>query len=92
MPVKMILDQGRGPMRIYTDEVESAALQQLGNIVRFDLVHHHVAAMPDVQLGIGATVGAVIPTKGAIIPLVGVDIGCGPAPLGWLRTPLPDGR
>jgi tRNA-splicing ligase RtcB len=41
-------------------------------------VHGHVAAMPDVHMGIGATVGSVIPTKGAIIPAaVGVDLGCG---------------
>ena len=34
--------------------------------------------MPDVHAGKGATVGSVIPTKGAIIPAaVGVDIGCG---------------
>src|SRR5207245_2266133 len=45
---------------------------------RLPIVHHHVAAMPDVHLGIGATVGSVIPTKQAIIPAaVGVDIGCG---------------
>ncbi|MGB5062325.1 MAG: RtcB family protein, partial [Candidatus Competibacter sp.] len=48
------------------------------NIARLPFVHSHVAAMPDVHVGIGATVGAVIPTKGAIIPAaVGVDIGCG---------------
>jgi tRNA-splicing ligase RtcB len=48
------------------------------NISRLPIVHHHVAAMPDVHLGIGATVGSVIPTKRAIIPAaVGVDIGCG---------------
>jgi len=41
-------------------------------------IHHHVAAMPDVHWGLGATVGSVIPTRGAIIPAaVGVDIGCG---------------
>jgi tRNA-splicing ligase RtcB len=41
-------------------------------------VHHHIAAMPDVHFGIGATVGSVIPTLKAIIPAaVGVDIGCG---------------
>ena len=41
-------------------------------------VFRHVAAMPDVHVGIGATVGSVIPTKGAVIPAaVGVDIGCG---------------
>ena len=47
-------------------------------IAQMPFVHRHVAIMPDVHLGIGATVGSVIPTKGAIIPAsVGVDLGCG---------------
>jgi tRNA-splicing ligase RtcB len=66
------------PVKIYTGEIEPAARAQLVNISRLPVVHHHVAAMPDVHLGIGATVGSVIPTKKAIIPAaVGVDIGCG---------------
>jgi tRNA-splicing ligase RtcB len=41
-------------------------------------IHSHIAIMPDVHMGIGATVGSVIPTIGAIVPAaVGVDIGCG---------------
>ncbi|MFK4728908.1 RtcB family protein [Agromyces mediolanus] len=41
-------------------------------------IHPHLALMPDAHLGLGATVGSVIPTLGAIIPAaVGVDIGCG---------------
>jgi len=78
MPVKMLLNKGKVPVKIYTKEVESSALDQLKNIALLPFVHNHVAAMPDVHTGIGATVGAVIPTKGAIIPAaVGVDIGCG---------------
>ena len=58
--------------------IEDAARAQLENIARLPIVFHHVAAMPDVHLGIGATVGSVVPTEGAIIPAaVGVDIGCG---------------
>jgi tRNA-splicing ligase RtcB len=58
--------------------VEAAARQQLENVARLPVVFHHVAVMPDVHYGIGATVGSVVPTKGAIIPAaVGVDIGCG---------------
>ncbi|HUH00961.1 MAG TPA: RtcB family protein, partial [Kofleriaceae bacterium] len=58
--------------------VEDAARAQLANIAGLPFVHKWVAAMPDVHLGKGATVGSVIPTKGAIIPAaVGVDIGCG---------------
>jgi tRNA-splicing ligase RtcB len=78
MPVKQELHEGRVPVRIYTDEIEPEARRQLVNISKLPVVHHHVAAMPDVHLGIGATVGSVIPTLKAVIPAaVGVDIGCG---------------
>jgi tRNA-splicing ligase RtcB len=78
MPVRMILNKGKVPVKIYTEDIESSALDQLTSISQLPFVHSHVAAMPDVHTGIGATVGAVIPTKGAIIPAaVGVDIGCG---------------
>ena len=78
MPIRQEISEGRVPVKIYTGEIEPQARQQLVNISRLPIVHHHVAAMPDVHLGIGATVGSVIPTKSAIIPAaVGVDIGCG---------------
>jgi tRNA-splicing ligase RtcB len=78
MPVIHEIHEGKVPVRIYTRDVEAAARQQLVNISQLPIVHHHVAAMPDVHLGIGATVGSVIPTLKAIIPAaVGVDIGCG---------------
>jgi tRNA-splicing ligase RtcB (3'-phosphate/5'-hydroxy nucleic acid ligase) len=58
--------------------VEEGAKRQLANTARMPFVFHHLAAMPDVHVGIGATVGSVVATKGAIIPAaVGVDIGCG---------------
>ena len=54
------------------------AKQQPPNVAQLPFIFKWVAAMPDVHWGIGATVGSVIPTKGAIIPAaVGVDIGCG---------------
>lgn len=60
--------------------LEEAAHQQLRNIAAIPFVGPWVAVMPDVHLGKGATVGSVIPTRGAIIPAaVGVDIGCGMA-------------
>ena len=78
MPVRQEITEGRVPVKIYTGEIEPAARQQLVNVSTLPIVHHHVAAMPDVHLGIGATVGSVIPTLRAIIPAaVGVDIGCG---------------
>ena len=61
-------------------QVEEVALRQLENLARLPFVRPWVAAMPDVHWGIGATVGSVIPSIGAIIPAaVGVDIGCGMA-------------
>src|SRR5215510_419202 len=58
--------------------VEPHAADQLRNIAALPIVHDHIAVMPDVHVGKGATVGSVIPTIGAIIPAaVGVDIGCG---------------
>lgn len=58
--------------------VEESAKQQLRNLAVMPFIHKHVAVMPDVHLGIGATIGSVIATNGAIIPAaVGVDLGCG---------------
>lgn len=68
------------PVKAWTDgvPVEDLALQQVANVARMPFIHSHVAIMPDVHWGLGATVGSVIATKGAIIPAaVGVDIGCG---------------
>lgn len=67
-------------------EVESGALTQLRNTTSVPWVFHHVAAMPDVHLGTGATVGSVVAMKGALSPsMVGVDIGCG---MGAIKTNL----
>ena len=78
MPIQKTISKGKVPVKIYTDEVEATAMQQLYNIAQMPFIHSHITAMPDVHAGKGATVGSVIPTKGAIIPAaVGVDIGCG---------------
>src|SRR5881397_2356948 len=72
------------------DEIEGVALEQLKNISSLPWVFHHVAAMPDVHYGKGATVGSVIAMKGAVSPAaVGVDIGCF---AGDTKIPLADGR
>lgn len=78
--MQVLAEQGRAPIKMWTDgvEVEEAAKAQLLNVASMPFIYKHVAVMPDVHWGIGATVGSVIPTKGAIIPAaVGVDIGCG---------------
>jgi tRNA-splicing ligase RtcB len=82
MPIQLELNKnaknGLKPVKIFTNKVENQALTQLKNLSQLDIVHSHIAVMPDVHAGIGATVGTVIPTHKAIIPAaVGVDIGCG---------------
>jgi len=73
--------EGGVPIKAWTTQVpaiESQARQQLDNTARMPFVFRHVAVMPDVHWGLGATIGTVVPTLGAIMPAaVGVDIGCG---------------
>jgi tRNA-splicing ligase RtcB len=77
MPVETTLN-ARVPVKVWTDRIEPEAIRQLKNTASLPFVFRHVAAMPDVHLGIGATVGSVVATRGAVCPAaVGVDIGCG---------------
>ena len=79
MPMHELPGGGDIPIRIWTDPagVEPQALQQLRNVTTLPQVAG-VAVMPDVHVGIGATVGSVIAMRGAVCPAaVGVDIGCG---------------
>ena len=72
--------EGGVPIKLWTRgvPVDDKARAQLARTALLPFIFRHVAAMPDVHVGIGATVGSVIPTKGAVIPAaVGVDIGCG---------------
>lgn len=76
------IESDKVPIKLWTDleTVEKEALKQLHNIASLPWAFHHVAVMPDVHYGKGATVGSVIATLGAISPAaVGVDIGCGMA-------------
>lgn len=95
---------GEKPIKAWTVDVpvEPDAVKQLKNIAALPFIYSHVAVMPDVHVGMGATIGSVIATKGAIIPsAVGVDIGCGmsahrlpftskalPTSLGHLRSAI----
>ena len=80
MPISIFLtdDKSLVPVKVWSPTLEDTARAQLLNVARLPFVFSHVAAMPDVHWGMGATVGSVIATKGAIMPAaVGVDIGCG---------------
>src|SRR3954462_6151076 len=77
---EMMTEEGHAPVKSWTRGVafEASARKQVLNAAGMPFIHRHVAVMPDVHAGIGATVGSVIPTIGAIIPAaVGGDIGCG---------------
>ena len=66
------------PVKIFTNDIDSESIEQLKKMAQLQFVYSHIAVMPDVHVGKGATVGSVIPTQHAIIPAaVGVDIGCG---------------
>jgi tRNA-splicing ligase RtcB len=70
------------PIRVWAplEEIDSRVIHQLKNVASLPWVAHHVAVMPDVHAGRGATVGSVIAMRGAVAPAaVGVDIGCGMA-------------
>lgn len=78
MPIKHVSTHSRHPVKIWTDDITDKARAQLKNLAELPFIHKHVAAMADVHLGVGATIGSVIATHKAIIPAaVGVDIGCG---------------
>src|SRR3712207_5337654 len=77
----------------WASDIDADTVRQAEKPARLPIVEGHVALMPDAHVGIGATVGSVIPTRGAVIPsAVGVDIGCGmiAAELDLTEDQLPD--
>jgi tRNA-splicing ligase RtcB len=75
-----VMNTPNGLVKMWTRgvQIEDDAKKQLANVASLPFIHKWVAAMPDVHWGMGATIGSVIPTTGAIIPAaVGVDLGCG---------------
>ncbi|WP_335955973.1 RtcB family protein, partial [Acinetobacter guillouiae] len=76
-----VIQDAKGvPIKMWTKgvPVDEKSKDQLLKTAQMPFIYKWMAVMPDVHVGIGATIGSVIPTKGAIIPAaVGVDIGCG---------------
>jgi tRNA-splicing ligase RtcB (3'-phosphate/5'-hydroxy nucleic acid ligase) len=89
MPIKQVVyeEDFRTPVKVWTEDIEVAALNQAKNLARLPFIHKNgVALMPDVHAGIGSTVGSIIASERAVIPAaVGVDIGCG---MNAVRTSL----
>ena len=87
---KAIVQTERLPIKMWLelDQMEEGALEQARNLANLPFAFRHIAIMPDSHLGYGMPIGAILATKGAVIPnAVGVDIGCG---MCSLRTSLQD--
>lgn len=75
MEVKIINNR---PVKIWTNDVDEKAMEQIENLTTLPFLHHHLAIMPDVHAGMGMPIGGVLACEDAVIPnAVGVDIGCG---------------
>ena len=75
MEVKIINNH---PVKIWTDNVDEKAMEQIENLATLPFLFHHLAIMPDVHAGMGMPIGGVLACRDAVIPnAVGVDIGCG---------------
>jgi len=76
--MKKVISTEKIPIKMWLDDIEEGALKQAKNLANLPFVFKHIAIMPDAHLGFGCPIGAVVATKGVVIPnLVGVDISCG---------------
>lgn len=70
--------EGKIPVKLFLDDIEDGAMEQVKHLAQLPFAYHHVAIMPDSHQGYGMPIGGVLATKDVIIPnAVGVDIGCG---------------
>src|SRR5690554_6686079 len=88
--MKAVITTEKIPIKLWLEEeqVEEGALDQAHDLANLPFAFKHIAIMPDTHLGYGMPIGAILATKGAVVPnAVGVDIGCG---MCSLRTNLTD--
>lgn len=68
----------KNPVKLWLDEIEDGAMEQIMNIADLPFIHKWVAVMPDSHQGYGMPIGGVVALKNVVSPnMVGVDIGCG---------------
>ncbi len=76
--MKKVIETNRVPIKLWLEDMDDLALAQAENLANLPFAYKHIAIMPDSHVGYGMPIGAVLATKGVIIPnAVGVDIGCG---------------
>lgn len=82
--------EGPIPVKLWLDDIEDGAMEQVKHLALLPFSYHHIAIMPDSHLGYGMPIGGVLATKDVIIPnAVGVDIGCGMCTVKTSLTELP---
>jgi tRNA-splicing ligase RtcB (3'-phosphate/5'-hydroxy nucleic acid ligase) len=75
---KVISENCKIPIKMWLDDIEEGAIKQAQNLANLPFAVKHIALMPDSHVGYGMPIGAVLATKGVVVPnAVGVDIGCG---------------
>ena len=86
-----VISTEKHPIKIWAEDIEPGAEQQLKNLANLPFIHQWVCAMPDCHQGYGMPIGGVIATKGVVIPnAVGVDIGCGMCAIKTSLTDIPE--
>jgi tRNA-splicing ligase RtcB len=73
-----VLSTEKLPVKMWLDDIEESAMDQIKNLANLPFAYHHIAIMPDCHKGYGMPIGGVMATLGVVVPnAVGVDIGCG---------------
>jgi tRNA-splicing ligase RtcB (3'-phosphate/5'-hydroxy nucleic acid ligase) len=86
-----VISTEKHPIKVWAEDIEQGAEQQLKNLANLPFIHQWVCAMPDCHQGYGMPIGGVIATKGVVIPnAVGVDIGCGMCAIKTSLTDISD--
>lgn len=76
--IKKVISENRIPIKIWFEDVEDSAIQQLNNLANLPFAFKHIAVLPDVHMGYGMPIGTVLATENVVIPSgAGSDIGCG---------------
>jgi tRNA-splicing ligase RtcB len=84
-----VLSTEKLPVKMWLEDIEESAMEQIRNLANLPFAYHHIAIMPDCHKGYGMPIGGVMATQGVVVPnAVGVDIGCGMCAVKTLLTEL----
>ncbi len=76
--MKRVISTERIPIKLWVDDLEEEAMNQVKNLADFPFALNHIPVLPDCHTGYGMPIGSVLATNEVVVPnAVGVDIGCG---------------